>query len=527
MDQQVASSYSGSPRLTAKRMVLAPLRRCGGWRRLAVLAGTMALAGLAATPGLAAPTQLTTQTVDRGIGSPSNDGIDLGLAFDYASHDLGAVSRNVSYIFGGYFVNWNFGFYPSVSQIDGDIPFDTDPYAQNIPGHNLSSWQATHPDWIVYQCDGKTPAYYGSGNTMVPLDFSNPAVRAWQLQQAAALFGVGATGIGFDDYTFANFENRCGVYRNGVWTPLGYPGSWQNNGKYTSDMMDWLRDMRAQLQQQFPTKTLTLNLAPSVSGLGNAEGVTPYIDMNFDEAGFTSYGGGKLSGSAWQQEVDALEYLASHGKAFDVNGIVGAADDASVTHDQINWVLANYLLVKGPRSYTYIYAGNNEGFTGSPTGYGTFYDRPEYHVPIGHPTSGRYQSQGVQMRNYSGGLAIVNPSGSQTYTVMLGATYEDVYGTPLTSVTLPPTTGIILLSEPTPAASGAGWSSPVATGAGKSTPGVSGQPAAARRHVHAARKQPTRGCVRKPRRHRRHRRQHRRGANHGIRRVLPAICRVQ
>lgn len=46
--------------------------------------------------------------------------------------------------------------------------------------------------------------------------------------------------------------------------------------------------------------------------------------MDFDEAGFTDYGAHNLVGSAWHSEVDALEYLASHGKAFDVNGIVAA-----------------------------------------------------------------------------------------------------------------------------------------------------------------------------------------------------------
>jgi Hypothetical glycosyl hydrolase family 15 len=370
-------------------------------------------------------------------------GINLGLAFDYATHDWIGVSKDVDYIFGGYLLSWNFGFYPRVSAVDGYIPFDREPLPQSVPGHSLAYWKARHPDWIVYRCDRRTPAYYGNGNTSVPLDFSNPAVRAWQVDQAAKLFGAGATGVAFDNFTFANFDGRCGVYRNGVWSRLGYPGWWRNNRKQTADMIVWLRSIRRRLLREFPTKTLTVNFTTELSGLRNLKAIVPYIDMDFDEAGFSDYGRRRISGLAWQHEVDGLEYLNSRGKAFFVNGVVGAANDQSVTHDDLNWALANYLLVKGAQSYTYVYAGDEVG--GSPSGYGTFYDRPEYHVQVGFPVSSRYESQGVQMRRYSHGLAIVNPSGSRAYTVRLSRTYRDMYGAAHSFVRLAPTTGIVLL----------------------------------------------------------------------------------
>ncbi len=376
----------------------------------------------------------------------TGDNIHLGLAFDYSAHNAGAVSRNVDYIFGGYFVNWKFGIDPAVGHDDSYLPFDVDGYPQSYPGHSLSAWQAKHPDWIVYRCDRKTPAYYGFGNTSVPLDFSNPAVRAYHFREAATLFGAGASGVAFDDFTFANVEDRCGVYRNGVWTPLGYPGRWQDNAKVNNDMMRWLRDIRRELKRKFPRKTFGVNMNFIVSGLDRVREVTPYVDMFFDEAGFTAYGHQNLSGVNWQREVDGLEYLNSQGKAVDINGIVSAASDASVTPDQLNWVLSNYLLVKGPHSYTYVYAGNHGGYVGSPSGYGTFYDRPQYHIPIGHPTSNRFSSYGVQMRYYSAGLVIVNPSSWQTFAVPLGGDYRDMFGHHYTAVTVPPTSGIVLLN---------------------------------------------------------------------------------
>ncbi len=210
--------------------------------------------------------------------------------------------------------------------------------------------------------------------------------------------------------------------------------------------MGWLQDTRASLQAEFPTKTVTLNYSPYLYSLDDLKAITPYTDLVFDEGNFTEFGSANLSDSAWQQEVDALEYLNGHGKAFDIGANVDASGDQTVTHAQVTWVLANYLLVKGASSYVYVYAGNGQGFVGSPSGYGTFYDRPEYHVQIGSPTSARYQSQGVQMRNYSGGLAIVNPSSSQTYTVSLGQQYTDMYGQTQATVTLSPTSGVVLLS---------------------------------------------------------------------------------
>jgi len=377
----------------------------------------------------------------------STNGIHLGLAFDYDAHNAAAISRQIDYIFGGYFVDWNTGIDPAVDHDDAYIPFDFDGFPQNARGHSLADWKAKHPDWIVYQCDRRTPAYFGDGNTAVPLDFSDPAVRAYQFREAATVLEHGASGVVFDNLTFANFENRCGVYRHGVWSPLGYPGRWRDNAKLDGDMLGWLKGMRAQLQSHFPSKTLGINMNLLISGFGHLRAVTPNIDMLFDEAGFTAYGGQNLASTNWQREVQALDYLTAQGKAWDVNGIVPADRDSEVTPEEINWVLANYLLVKGPHSYTYIYAGAHRGFSGSPSGYGTFYDRPEYHIPIGRPLSNRFSSSGVEMRYYSGGLVIVNPSSWQSFPVALGGTYQDMFGHTYTALTLAPTSGIVLLRE--------------------------------------------------------------------------------
>jgi hypothetical protein len=309
----------------------------------------------------------------------------------------------------------------------------------------LRWYQANHPDWVVYRCGGTTPAYYGPGDSNVPLDFGNPEVQAYEFQETAQLLQRGAQGVAFDNFSFTNYENRCGVYKKGVWTPLGYPALNRDNAKLDSDMMGWLQNMRGMLTRQFPGKSLGVNMPPFLSGLLHVERVAPYIDMVFDEAGFTKLGKGNISDGTWRAEVASLQYLNSQGKAFVVNAIVPAPDDADVTRAELNWALANYLLVKGSRSYTYVYAGDRGG-TGSPSGYGTFYDRPEYHLAIGTPTSGLYQWQNMYVRTYSGGAAIVNPSSDQTFTANLGRPYVDMFGVTHNSVTLGPSSGMVLLT---------------------------------------------------------------------------------
>jgi Hypothetical glycosyl hydrolase family 15 len=372
--------------------------------------------------------------------------IHLGLAFDYDAHNAAAISRSVDYIWGGYSVNGDSSIDLRVPHIDGYLPFNIDAYPQNIPGHSLSDWVRSHPDWIVYRCDGKTPAYYGQNGGNVPLDVSNPAVLSYQLAQVDKLFAKGANGVDFDVFDFNNLSGACGIHERGVWKSLGYPNTNQDNARIDDDALRWLRTMSQAIRSRFPGKTIALNLNLVEAG-SRIQEIAPYVDMIFDESGFTAYGGQNLSSETWRAEFEALEYLNKVGKAFDLNGIVPASDDQSVTADQINWVLANYLLVKGAHSYTYIYAGTNSTAGSSPSDYGTFYDRPQYHIPIGQPTSGAVNTQGVVMRYYSHGLAIVNPSPGQTFTVSLGKAYRDTFGHLYSAVTVPPASGIVLLAE--------------------------------------------------------------------------------
>jgi hypothetical protein len=405
-----------------------------------------ALAACGTTADRPQPTTIPASPIVVRSFPDTTSNIHVGLAFDYGVHDPAALSRSVDYIWGGYSVNGDPDIRPELPHIDGYLPFNFDAYPQNVPGHSLSDWLRRNPDWIVYRCDAKTPAYYGTSGGNVPLDVTNPGVVDYQLSQVSKLFAQGANGVDFDVFGFSNLSGACGVYERGVWKPLGYPPTNQDNARLDDDALHWLRTMSQAIRSRFPDKTISLNLNLVGAGSHLAE-IASSVDMIFDESGFTAYGSHNLSGAAWWSEFDGLQYLNRVGKAFDLNGIVPAPDDQSVSEDQINWVLANYLLVKGAHSYTYIYAGNRDGPVQSPSAYGAFYDRPQYHIPIGQPTSGAITSQGVVMRYYSHGLAIVNPSPRETFRVSLGKAYRDTFGHVYTAVTLAPASGIVLLAE--------------------------------------------------------------------------------
>ena len=53
------------------------------------------------------------------------------------------------------------------------------------------------------------------------------------------------------------------------------------------------------------------------------------------------------------------------------------------------------------------------------------------------------------MRDFSNGLAIVNPASSQTFNISLpGGIYKNLYGKQINTLTLAPHTGIVLLGTP-------------------------------------------------------------------------------
>ena len=318
------------------------------------------------------------------------------------------------------------------------IPFHRESGTFTNPGatHDLNYWKAMHPDWILYKCDRVTPAYeFGDPN--VPLDFSNPDLVPWQVQT----YGLPASqsgydGIAADNVSLQNYFGACGVYVNGQWRQR-YTGEVEDP-QWRADVIAWLARMQHALHRLSHPLALIPNLA-----LGSVPPSDPLVQqlvMHVDgvlyEDGFTDNARGDITDNKWVQLVQFMESVQHQNKPFYV---VNQFASASVGSSEIQWALASYLM--GKEHTASVFISTYQGYGGDIRYYG-------YDAPVGSPTGAMYQSQHVYWRNYTGGVSIVNPSATQTYTVTLSVRshYVDLNGFPVhQQVTLPPHSGLVLL----------------------------------------------------------------------------------
>jgi hypothetical protein len=324
-------------------------------------------------------------------------------------------------------------------------------------------FEQNHPDWLSYTNDRKMLAYYRYGNLVdyvhAPLDFTNPAVQDLITSQCLMpALSQKFTAVGFDHVTTLNRFAVAGHYTtNGQWVQM-FSGKLSDRA-YRKAMINayaaLTAKMKAVAQQQGKTIAMAFNYYPNLLYNDHYTDLLPYADIVLDEAGFTKLGNttfpyltatpvsGTNITNAWLTKVNDLWTLQhKFGKPLVINGLVPYTVDATHLPKQrdIQWILANYLLVKD--QYTYC------SFISS------VFDRykqlnvslQEYFAQMGHPHSTIYQDQNVYMRTYSNGLAIVNPSLDQAYTVTLPAhIYKDLYGHPITTVTMQPYSGLVLV----------------------------------------------------------------------------------
>ncbi len=317
------------------------------------------------------------------------------------------------------------------------IPFHRDygTFDDNHALHSLAWWQTYHPDWVLYKCDKKTPAYFGSDPNM-PLDFSNSAVISWQVQT----YGVPASlagydGIAADNVDLGNWANACGVYRNGKWVQL-YTGLQEDDPAWQNNIIYWLTQMQNALHALNPPLALTVNSSfadiPATDPL--VQQMVNHVDAIGEEGGFTLQGGGYLTDTAWVQHMTFIAYVQAQGKAY-----YSGNQFSTLGTSEIQWALASYLMCKGHAAAISINGIQQ---------YGSVNWLQEYSAQIGSPSGAMYQNQQVYWRSYSNGLVIVNPSSTQAYTITMppGSQYVDLYGNVIGStISMPIHSGIVML----------------------------------------------------------------------------------
>ncbi len=368
-------------------------------------------------------------------------GIHIALPFDYNTTPA-AMAGKVDYVWGSEWANSTPSVYRSFY-----IPYDRDEDTRYYSAaHDLAWWTANHPDWIEYQCDRTTVAYEFGDTNSIPLDITNPAVVNYieQTYIAPALApGGGYEGIAFDNPDFRNAGpwtgQRCGHYdAAGHWIAQFHGTT--DDPAYRSAILTWEQAVYHWIHARFSGATMAVNFSYDPQFPADSLAMLRYLDIDVDEQGFTNGSSGppwQFTDAAWQQQMLALQYNASLGHGlFSINQEPVPFSQISVA--QVQWAIANYLLVKNQSSFLYI-CGYQQ--------YGYLLLRTEYSAPIGQPIGGMVAMQGVYLRDFTQGLAIVNPSSTSTSVVRLQGAYRTLYGQVVRNqVRLAPDSGLVLLA---------------------------------------------------------------------------------
>src|SRR6266581_7609294 len=139
----------------------------------------------------------------------TTSGIHLGLPFDHHTNPSTYTGR-VDYIWGASYPQQP----PAGVFHTFYLPYDRDEDTRLYKeAHDITWWQANHPDWVEYKCDKTTVAYEFGETTTVPLDITNPNEVAY-MEHTYVDAGLQGTlldhpgekydGIAFDNPAFQN-----------------------------------------------------------------------------------------------------------------------------------------------------------------------------------------------------------------------------------------------------------------------------------------------------------------------------------
>jgi hypothetical protein len=284
------------------------------------------------------------------------------------------------------------------------LPFSRDWRSDTHPMEPLSWWESTHPDWIVYNCDRRTPAYI-LGDPNVPLDFTNPQVVQWQVQTfLLPAYQNGYNFIAADNVDLTNWGGACGVFHNGVWQSL-----FTKEIPWKMAVVNWLREIKQRLPKG-------MKLIPNVSFSAVSPNPNPSnpdnelindligsVDGIVEEDGFTVLRERGQSMS-WNDHLYFINQVQMKGKPYFSNNQV--ADVAKIQHadfSTLDWILSSYLLTNCGHEYLTI-AGYQQ--------YGTIVILPQYQevAQLGHPTEDPQENGVFFWRIFQHGIALVNPS---------------------------------------------------------------------------------------------------------------------
>ncbi len=290
-------------------------------------------------------------------------------------------------------------------------------------GVGYAAAAATHPEWFLVDDSGRRVEWAGyPGHWWMDIGSSSYA-QTWGDNVAAEMTAAGWDGVMVD-----NAMTSPHWYLPGTAVLAKYP----NDATYQAATERFLAAVGPRL------RTAGFSVVP------NFGGNVPSLDLyrrwtSYTSGGLREYwgrwgdgatGGVGLTGSNWDHQMAQLDAVEAQGKSF-LGVAYGKVTDVAF----MRYARASFLLGWGGGSSSLLYA--------TPTA-GTDPYSPDWTIDIGTPLGPRVAIGAGWKRAFTGGVAVVNPTSVQTITIALGGSYVTAEGATVTSVTLPPASGVVL-----------------------------------------------------------------------------------
>ncbi|MEA2144487.1 MAG: hypothetical protein QOG59_74, partial [Solirubrobacteraceae bacterium] len=283
---------------------------------------------------------------------------------------------------------------------------------------------ASHPSWILNDQNGNPILNQSQHHYLT--DVGNPGY-----QQACVANAIATAKSGGFDGVFWDMINQSLVWTlpSGVTVPE-YP----TNAAWQAAMYSML---------QYTGSQLHANGLLTIGNMGGAY-LTPGLWQQWngpldgaEEESFTDSGSGLAAGVwAWPRILAEAAWSEANGK-------IAVLHSWNSTHAGNIYGLASMMLIAGGESS---YATSNGCYSACETWYPEYATAQQLGAPLGPYTQ---LSGGVYSRLYHNGLVVVNPTASAIAPLVLGGgTYTGSGLTSVSSVSLAPTSGYILLRDP-------------------------------------------------------------------------------
>lgn len=398
--------------------------------------------------------------------------VSLSYVFDYripvAEVQSDERAQGIDYVWGAtrpepaggqawhdFYVAWAQGYCPGVG-VYGPCPKGGPPSA---------SWlKKYHPDWILWQTgkNGKpTRPARSSSNPGPIVDFTNPAVQQyWVDNFIGPALKSGYDGVAWDNPVVENPYHAVGHFDrdhhfvrqfSGVYTRTAVDTKWaQAQSKAFGEILGRVRAL-------YPRAQFSLNASMDCLYVPSKLWALPlrYVRTLADEQGYTFWGGRQTWVPAvhsphcrnrWLAKTQAFIAFEKGGGRLVLENEVPLkltkymTDGNKRARSLIQWALANYLLVKYSRTYFWFGGVQRYGYPVVP--------QREESADLGQPLGDMRQSQGVYVRYYTKGLAIVNPSLFVAFKFALPAgRYRNLYGQNVNKAHLGPHSGMVLVAR--------------------------------------------------------------------------------